>query len=100
MKVTPANIKPVFVIQNDESVKMYIPNDDLTNLIETVPTGEEIIWKIKNKRLAHWHKVRTEIQKKNIPMRRKEILSELLNRQELDHETLEPREKLEIEALN
>ena len=63
MKGSANNIKPIFVIETDESVTMYEPNDDLTDLIKTDPAGEERIWNLQNKQKAHWMKERTKIQK-------------------------------------
>ena len=63
MKASSNNIKPVFVIEQDESVTMYEPNEELTSLVKAEPIGEQKIWKIKNKQKAHRMKERTRIQK-------------------------------------
>ena len=63
MKASVNNIKPIFVVLANESVKMYIPNADLTGLDLTPPSGEMIIWQRQNEAKAHWMKERTRIQK-------------------------------------
>ena len=104
MKVSIGNIKPVCVIEADESVIMYLPNQGLTELVETTPSIDQTILIRKQEALAHWMNERTRVQKShNIKPTAiftvedvKERLCDLLEKQDYNHQTLTGPERDEL----
>ena len=70
----PGNIKPIFVVNENESVDMYEPNSSLTKLVKTTPTGEQKIFKMQCRKRAYWMIERTKIQKTDLSPEEKEDL--------------------------
>ena len=104
MRHSTGNIKPVCVIEADESVTMYITSKGLTDLIETTPVGDQIIMIRRQESIAHWMKQRTKVQKThNIKPTAiftvddvKERICDLLEKQDYRHELLTGPEKAEL----
>ena len=63
MKRVSRNIKPVFVVQANLKVDMFIANTGLTALTPTIPAGVEVTWQRENEQAASWMKEKTRIQK-------------------------------------
>lgn len=83
MNVSEYNIKPVFLIKNDETVEMFVPNVSLNALTPRSPVGVESVWQIQCERRARWMRDRTIVQKDNTrTTRQKEIDIELINQRE------------------
>jgi len=75
MKATVNNIKPVFVVEADQSVTMYETNPVLNQLTMKIPRGEEVFYKMRVENRARFFKARTRIQKDNtLTNAEKEIL--------------------------
>ena len=97
MKSSINNIKPVCVVEADESITMYLPNQGLTDLIQTVPGNDQIVMIRQQESVAHWMKERTRVQKStNISKEIKEILGDLLEKQDYHHQTLTGLEIAEL----
>jgi len=78
MIASKGNIKPVFVVNQNETVDMYEPNATLTDLVKTNPTGDLKIYKRQVRKKAYWMIQRTKIQKMNItPKEREDLVKEL-----------------------
>lgn len=73
------NIKPVFVVNPNESVDMYQPNATLTDLRKTTPTGEEQLWKMQVRKKAYFVINKTRIQRmpKGSNMEKAHLIDEL-----------------------
>ena len=97
MKNSAGNIKPVCVIEANESVTMYLPNQGLTDLIETAPGADQIIMIRRQESIAHWMKQKTRVQKSlNLSVEMKERICDLLEKQDYDHITLTGPEIAEL----
>ena len=97
MKGSANNIKPVCVVEADESVTMYLPNQGLTDLIQTAPGSDQIIMVRRVESIAHWMKERTRVQRSNnISKAIKERICELLMIQDLQHNPLTGLEIAEL----
>ena len=102
MRHSTGNIKPVCVVEANESITMYIPSQGLTDLIETTPIGDQIIMIRRQESIAHWMKERTRVQKsENIrPVSQaddiKERICDLLEKQDYRHQKLTGAETAEL----
>ena len=97
MKHSSGNIRPVCVVEPDESITMYLPNQGLTDLIATTPGSDQLMMVRQQESKAHWMKERTRLQKStNIPKEVKDRICELLAKQLLENKTLTGLEIAEI----
>ncbi len=96
MKTSTGNIKPVCVVEADESITMYIPNQGLTDLVQTNPGIDQIIMIRQQESIAHWMKEKTRVQKSNLSVEIKERVCSLIEKRDLRHETLTGKEKAEL----
>ena len=102
MKGSTGNIKPICVVEANESITMYLPNQGLTDLIETTPGIDQMVMVRQQESIAHWMKERTRVQKsENIrPVSQaadvKERICILLEKRYYDHKTLTGLETAEL----
>jgi len=101
MRGSSGNIKPICVVEADESITMYLPNQGLTDLVKTTPTIDQIIMIRKQESVAHWMKERTRIQKSNnLSTTEKEIACKCLEKQDYEHQKLSQSEQAELDILS
>ena len=94
MNSSSNNIKPVCVVEANESITMYLPNQGLTDLIKTTPGADQTIMIRQQESVAHWMKERTDTQKSTkLTVSDKEIICDLLEKQDYRKKELTTEEK-------
>ena len=97
MRHSSGNIRPVCVVEANESITMYLPNQGLTDLIETTPVPDQLMMVRQQEAKAHWMKERTRVQKSaNIPHEIKNRICDLLALRDLEKKTLTGLEIAEL----
>jgi len=96
MNHSEGNIKPVFVVEADESVTMYQPDVDLTTLTQSTPVGEQIVLAAKVKQTAHWMKERTRTQESSLTSDEKSRICDLLFLKDYQKQKLTSQEESEL----
>ena len=97
MRHSTGNIKPVCVVEANESITMYLPNQGLTDLVETTPGTDQIIMIRQQESIAHWMKEKTRVQKSNnMSVSEKRKACDLLEKRDYRHQTLTGLEIAEL----